>query len=135
MAKTPFTQELLHQILDDTGVMSLELLGEALPDWTEKDIKSRLSAWQYRQVIRYTLKNGEIDDFEILNNKKADSEEITAGRKLKLDEYYKQVMATAEIINKTTASDTNRLKAIQLQQVAMAEIPDSFFKVLHEIYS
>lgn len=36
MARTPFTQELLHQIFDDTGTMSLELIAERLPDWSEK---------------------------------------------------------------------------------------------------
>ncbi|HGI6841941.1 TPA: hypothetical protein ACJTLI_001733, partial [Streptococcus pyogenes] len=66
--------------------------------------------------------------------RKAISEEVSAGRQLKLEEYFKQVQATAEIINKPTASDTNRLKAIQLQQVAMDEIPDQYFKELTELY-
>ncbi|HES1367317.1 TPA: hypothetical protein VNL51_001069, partial [Streptococcus pyogenes] len=51
MARTPFTQELLHQIFDDTGTMSLELIAERLPDWSEKDIKLRLAAWRYRNNI------------------------------------------------------------------------------------
>ncbi|HES8318731.1 hypothetical protein [Streptococcus pyogenes] len=134
MARTPFTQELLHQIFDDTGTMSLELIAERLPDWSEKDIKLRLAAWRYRNNIDYTMANGEIDTFEIINNRKAISEEVSEGRQLKLEEYFKQVQATDEIINKPTASDTNRLKAIQLQQVAMDEIPDQYFKELTELY-
>lgn len=128
MAKTPFTQEVLHRILEETGTMSLELLSEALPDWTEKDIKQRLSGWRYRGALDYTLKDGELETFELLRNKKAHTEEVNAGRRLKLEEYYRQVLATSEIINKPTASDSNRLKAIQLQQVAMDEIPDLLSK-------
>ena len=43
-------------------------------------------------------------------------------------------MATREIIEKKTASDTNRLKAIQLQQQALNEIPDHIYKELAEIF-
>jgi hypothetical protein len=135
MAKTPFTQELLHQILEETGTMSLDLIQDKLPDWSEKDIKSRLSGWRYRNAIDYKMVDGEIEDFELLHNKKNTTEAITAGKLLKLEEYFKQVQATAEIINKPTASDSNRLKAIQLQQVAIEEIPDFFYKELTEIYN
>lgn len=135
MAKTPFTQELLHQILEETGTMSFELIQEKLPDWTEKDIKLRLSAWRYRNAIDYKIVDSELEEFEILRNKKVTTEAITAGKQLKLEEYFKQVQATAEIINKPTASDSNRLKAIQLQQVAIDEIPDFFYKELSEIYN
>ncbi|HEL2352240.1 TPA: hypothetical protein U1W16_001983 [Streptococcus suis] len=134
MARTPFTQSVIHDILEDTGVISMDLLMARLPDWDEKEIKQRLSGWRYRGVIDYKLVNGELEDFEILRNKKANTEEVNAGQLLKLEEYYKQVMATADIINKPTASDSNRLKAIQLQQVAMDAIPDHYFKELTEIY-
>ena len=134
MAKTPFTQELLHQILEETGTMSLDLIQDKLPDWSEKDIKSRLSGWRYRNAIDYKMVDGEIADFELLHNKKNTTDAITAGKLLKLEEYFKQVQATAEIINKPTASDSNRLKAIQLQQIAIEEIPDFFYKELSEIY-
>lgn len=133
MARTPFTQDLLHQILDDTGTMSIELLTQALPDWTEQNIKQRLALWQYRSVIDYTLKDGELDTFRFVEDKRVLEENISEGKKLKLEEYYKQVVATAEIMNKPTASDSNRLKAIQLQQIAMDKIPDSYFKELNEI--
>lgn len=134
MARTPFTQSVIHDILEDTGVISMDLIMDRLPDWDEKEIKQRLSGWRYRGAIDYKLVNGELEDFEILRNKKANTEEVNAGRRLKLEEYYQQVLATAEIINKPTASDTNRLKAIQLQQVAMVEIPDYYFKELSEIH-
>lgn len=134
MARTPFTQSVIHDILEDTGVISMDLIMDRLPDWDEKEIKQRLSGWRYRGAIDYKLVNGELEDFEILRNKKANTEEVSAGRRLKLEEYYQQVLATAEIINKPTASDTNRLKAIQLQQVAMVEIPDYYFKELSEIH-
>lgn len=70
-----------------------------------------------------------------MKNKVESSQEVSEGRKLKLEAYFKQVLATAEIISKTTASDTNRLKAIQLQQQAINEIPDNYFKEFHELYA
>lgn len=135
MAKTPFTQEVLLQVYDDNGMISLDLLLERLKGWRIDEIKARLSQWRHRGVIAYTITNGEIEEFQLLKNKQEHKQELTEGRKLKLDEYYKQVMATAEIIDKATASDTNRLKAIQLQQQALNEIPDHYFKELAEVYS
>lgn len=41
---------------------------------------------------------------------------MNEGKRLKIDIYFRQVQATLEIMEKSTASDTNRLKAIQLQQ-------------------
>lgn len=79
--------------------------------------------------------NDEIDEFQFLKTKREEKQEITEGRKLKLDEYFKQVLATADIINKPTASDTNRLKAIQLQQQALTEIPDDIYKEFSEVYA
>ena len=69
-----------------------------------------------------------------MRNKKQEEEQTSGGRKLKLEDYYKQVMAAREIIEKKTASDTNRLKAIQLQQQALNEIPDHIYKELAEIF-
>ncbi|MGT2866405.1 hypothetical protein [Streptococcus fryi] len=135
MTKTPFTQDILLQVYDENGLISFDLLQEKLRGWRIDDIKSRLNQWRFRQVIDYTITNGEIDDFKFLKNKQEFSQELTEGRKLKLEEYFKQVTATAEIINKATASDTNRLKAIQLQQQALNEIPDHYFKELYEVYS
>ena len=85
-------------------------------------------------MIHYTLKDGEIEEFELLKNKQEETQEVTEGRRLKLDIYFRQVIATTEIIEKTTASDTNRLKALQLQQQALNEIPDLVFKELAEVY-
>lgn len=135
MTKTPFTQEILLQVYDDNGMISFDLLLAHLKGWRIEEIKARLSQWRHRGIIAYTVKDNEIDDFQLLKNKQEHAQELTEGRKLKLDEYYKQVMATAEIINKPTASDTNRLKAIQLQQQALNEIPDYYFKELSEVYS
>lgn len=135
MTKTPFTQDILLQVYDENGLISFDLLQEKLRGWRIDDIKSRLNQWRFRQVIDYTITNGEIDDFKFLKNKQEFSQELTEGRKLKLEEYFKQVTATTEIINKATASDTNRLKAIQLQQQALNEIPDHYFKELYEVYS
>lgn len=135
MTKTPFTQDILLQVYDENGLISFDLLQEKLRGWRIDDIKSRLNQWRFRQVIDYRITNGEIDDFKFLKNKQEFSQELTEGRKLKLEEYFKQVTATAEIINKATASDTNRLKAIQLQQQALNEIPDHYFKELYEVYS
>lgn len=97
------------------------------------DIKRRLYQWRMRGVIAYLLEDGEVLEFRFLKNKRQEVAELTAGRRLKLDEYFKQIQATADIIAKSTASDTNRLKAIQLQQVALNEIPDDIYKELVEL--
>lgn len=132
--KAPFTQEILRDVYDDNGMISLDLLANHLPGWTDDEIKRRLGQWRFRGVIHYTLKDGEIEEFELLKNKQEETQEITEGRRLKLDIYFRQVLATTEIIEKTTASDTNRLKALQLQQQALNEIPDLVFKELAEVY-
>lgn len=113
--------------------MTYDLLIEALPDWNLSDIKQRLASWRYRKNIDYNIKGGDLEEFVFLKNKKAITEEVNAGRLLKLEKYFEQVLATAEIIAKPTATDTNKLKAIQLQQQAMDEIPDFYFKELSEI--
>lgn len=113
--------------------MSYDLLMQYLPGWQLSDIKARLSSWRYRKVLDYELKDGELDDFKLLKNKKASTEEVNEGRRLKFERYFKQIIATAEIIAKPTASDSNKLKAIQLQQEAMDEIPDFYYKELSEL--
>lgn len=134
MAKQAFTLEALHQILDDNGVVTLDLLTEKLPTWKLADIKARLSGWRYRKAIDYKLENGELVEFEILRNKKAQQVEITAGHKLKLDLLYRQVLATSEIIEKSTSKASDRNKAMELQQKAMRAIPDEIFKEFSELY-
>lgn len=133
MIRTPFTQELLREVYEENGLVNLELLSSQLLGWTEDTIKQRLSQWRFRGVISYILEDGELLDFRFLKNKRQEAAELTAGRRLKLDEYFKQIQATADIITKSTASDTNRLKAIQLQQVALNEIPDDIYKELVEL--
>ncbi|MBO4113383.1 hypothetical protein E8L09_02185 [Streptococcus suis] len=135
MTKTPFTQELLQQVYEDNGLVSFDLLLERLKGWTIEGIKARFNQWRHRGIISYSLLNDEIEDFQFLKTKREEKQEITEGRKLKLDEYFKQVLATADIINKPTASDTNRLKAIHLQQQALTEIPDDIFKEFSEVYA
>ena len=71
---------------------------------------------------------------KFLKIKEDEQVEITEGRRLKLEKYYAQVLVASEIMNKETASDTNKLKAMQLQQEAMAAIPDKYFKEFSEIY-
>lgn len=134
MTRTPFTQELLREVYEENGLVNLELLASQLLGWTEDTIKQRLSQWRFRGVISYILEDGELLDFRFLKNKRQEAAELTAGRRLKLDEYFKQIQATADIIAKSTASDTNRLKAIQLQQVALNEIPDDIYKELVELH-
>lgn len=135
MSRTPFTQDLLREVYDHNGLVSFDLIASRLKGWTDDDIKKRLYQWRMRGVITYRLEEGEILDFNFLKNKKKEQAEITAGRRLKLEEYYHQVMATAELIQKPTISDTNRLKAIQLQQVALDQIPDDIYKELVEIHA
>lgn len=134
MAKQPFTQETLYKLYEDNGVITLGLIAEALPTWTLADIKQRLSGWRYRKAIDYKLENDELIDFEFLRNKKAQQVEITEGHRLKLDLLFRQVLATSEIIEKSTAKASDRNKAMELQQKAMRAIPDAVFKELSEVY-
>ena len=134
MAKQPFTQETLYKIYEDNGVITLDLIAEALPTWTLADIKQRLSGWLYRKAIDYKLEDDELIDFEFLRNKKAQQVEITEGHRLKLDLLFRQVLATSEIIEKSTAKASDRNKAMELQQKAMRAIPDAVFKELSEVY-
>ena len=134
MAKQPFTQETLYKLYEDNGVITLDLIAEALPTWTLADIKQRLSGWRYRKAIDYKLVDDELLDFEFLRNKKAQQVEITEGHRLKLDLLFRQVLATSEIIEKSTAKASDRNKAMELQQKAMRAIPDAVFKELSEVY-
>ena len=134
MAKQPFTQETLYKLYEDNGVITLDLIAEALPTWTLADIKQRLSGWRYRKAIDYKLENDELIDFEFLRNKKAQQVEITEGHRLKLDLLFRQVLAASEIIEKSTAKASDRNKAMELQQKAMRAIPDAVFKELSEVY-
>ncbi|MDG3142553.1 hypothetical protein MKL29_06800 [Streptococcus suis] len=134
MTQIPFTQDLLYQIYDDNGIVTMDLLRERLPGWADDKIKHRLSVWRNRKNIAYSLENGDVTNFEFLKIKEDEQVEITEGRRLKLEKYYAQVLVASEIMNKETASDTNKLKAMQLQQEAMAAIPDKYFKEFSEIY-
>lgn len=134
MAKQPFTQETLYKLYEDNGVITLDLIAEALPTWTLADIKQRLSGWRYRKAIDYKLEDDELIDFEFLRNKKVQQVEITEGHRLKLDLLFRQVLATSEIIEKSTAKASDRNKAMELQQKAMRAIPDAVFKELSEVY-
>ena len=134
MAKQPFTQETPYKLYEDNGVITLALIAEALPTWTLADIKQRLSGWRYRKAIDYKLEDDELIDFEFLRNKKAQQVEITEGHRLKLDLLFRQVLATSEIIEKSTAKASDRNKAMELQQKAMRAIPDAVFKELSEVY-
>ena len=134
MAKQPFTQETLYKLYEDNGVITLDLIAEALPTWTLADIKQRLSGWRYRKAIDYKLEDDELIDFEFLRNKKAQQVEITEGHRLKLDLLFRQVLATSEIIEKSTAKASDRNKAMEPQQKAMRAIPDAVFKELSEVY-
>ena len=134
MEKQPFTQETLYKLYEDNGVITLDLISEALPTWTLADIKQRLSGWRYRKAIDYKLEDDELIDFEFLRNKKAQQVEITKGHRLKLDLLFRQVLATSEIIEKSTAKASDRNKAMELQQKAMRAIPDAVFKELSEVY-
>ncbi|MGT2896159.1 hypothetical protein JavanS175_0014 [Streptococcus satellite phage Javan175] len=133
MSRTPFTQDLLREVYDHNGLVSFDLIASRLKGWTDDDIKKRLYQWRMRGVITYRLEEGEIVDFEFLKNNRQEVVELSAGRRLKLEKFFEQVEATTAIIKKATTSDTNRLKAIQLQQVALNEIPDDIYKELVEL--
>lgn len=132
---SPFTQEILQEIYEDNGIITIDLIADELNGWSFEEIKNRLKQWRYRGVISYVIVDGEIQDFKFLRDKKAEKQEMNEGKRLKIDIYFRQVQATLEIMEKSTASDTNRLKAIQLQQQALNEIPDDLYKELTEVYS
>ncbi|MGT2785340.1 hypothetical protein [Streptococcus merionis] len=136
MTRTPFTQKLLAQIYDANGFIILEDLENSLMGWDIADIKQRLAVWRSRGAISYKLDNetGELTNFK-MRNKEIEEKEISEGKRLKLDTYFKQVLATQEIIEKATAKDSDRLKAMELQQKAMNKTPDQVFKELTEIYA
>lgn len=132
---SPFTQEILQEIYEDNGIITIDLIADELNGWSFEEIKNCLNQWRYRGVISYVIVDGEIQDFKFLRDKKAEKQEMNEGKRLKIDIYFRQVQATLEIMEKSTASDTNRLKAIQLQQQALNEIPDDLYKELTEVYS
>ena len=131
---SPFTQEILQEIYEDNGIITIDLIADKLNGWSFDEIKNRLNR-RYRGVISYVIVDGEIQDFKFLRDKKAEKQEMNEGKRLKIDIYFRQVQSTLEIMEKSTASDTNRLKAIQLQQQALNEIPDDLYKELTEVYS
>lgn len=132
---SPFTQEILQEIYEDNGIITSDLIADELNGWSFDEIKNRLNQWRYRGVISYVIVDGEVQDFKFLRDKKAEKQEMNEGKRLKIDIYFRQVQAILEIMEKSTASDTNSLKAIQLQQQALNEIPDDFYKELTEVYS
>lgn len=130
----PFTQEVLRQVYEVNGIVTLDGIAERLNGWNYDEIVKRLNMWRYRGVISYTLADGDIQDFVFLKDKPKEQAEMTEGRRLKMDLYYRQAMAMQEIIDKSTASDTNRINAVKYQQQAMNEVPDDVFKELSEVY-
>lgn len=134
MEKQVFTQELLRNIQEKNGIITLDLILEALPTWSEKDIKARLSGWRYRKAIDYKVEDGHFSKITLLRSKKEALEEVTAGKRLKMDLYFRQVLALTGIIESNTSKDNDKTKAVELQQKAMRAIPDDIYKELSEVY-
>ena len=134
MRKQVFTQELLRNIQEENGIITLDLILDALPTWSEKDIKGRLSNWRYRKAIDYKVEDGEFSEIFLLKSKQETKEEISAGQCLKMDLYFRQVLALTGIIESNTSKDNDKTKAVELQQKAMRAIPDDIFKELSEVY-
>ena len=134
MGKQVFTQEILRNIKEKNGIITLDLILDALPTWSEKAIKGRLSNWRYRKVIDYKVEEGELSEIFLLKSKQEAKEEVSAGQRLKMDLYFRQVLALTGIIESNTSKDNDKTKAIELQQKAMRAIPDDIYKELSEIY-
>ena len=134
MGKQVFTQEILRNIQEKNGIITLDLILDALPTWSEKGIKGRLSNWRYRKVIDYKVEEGEFSKIFLLKSKQEAKEEVSAGQRLKMDLYFRQVLALTGIIESNTSKDNDKTKAIELQQKAMRAIPDDIYKELSEIY-
>ncbi|HGJ5696931.1 phage protein [Streptococcus pneumoniae] len=134
MGKQVFTQEILRNIQEENGIITVDLILDALPTWSEKAIKGRLSNWRYRKVIDYRVEDGEFSEIFLLRSKQEIKEEVSAGQRLKMDLYFRQVLALIGIIESNTSKDNDKTKAIELQQKAMRAIPDDIYKELSEIY-
>ena len=134
MGKQVFTQEILRNIQEKNGIITLDLILDALPTWSEKAIKGRLSNWRYRTVIDYKVEEGEFSEIFLLKSKQEAKEEVSSGQRLKMDLYFRQVLALTGIIESNTSKDNDKTKAIELQQKAMRAIPDDIYKELSEIY-
>ena len=134
MGKQVFTQEILRNIQEKNGIITLDLILDALPTWSEKAIKGRLSNWRYRKVIDYKVEEGEFSEIFLLKSKQEAKEEVSAGQRLKMDLYFRQVLALTRIIESNTSKDNDKTKAVELQQKAMRAIPDDIYKELSEIY-
>ncbi|CAG5448314.1 hypothetical protein RLL53_09975 [Streptococcus pneumoniae] len=134
MGKQVFTQEILRNIQEENGIITVDLILDALPTWSEKAIKGRLSNWRYRKVIDYRVEDGEFSEIFLLRSKQEIKEEVSAGQRLKMDLYFRQVLALTGIIESNTSKDNDKTKAIELQQKAMRAIPDDIYKELSEIY-
>ncbi len=134
MGKQVFTQEILRNIQEKNGIITLDLILDALPTWSEKAIKGRLSNWRYRKVIDYKVEEGEFSEIFLLKSKQEAKEEVSSGQRLKMDLYFRQVLALTGIIESNTSKDNDKTKAIELQQKAMRAIPDDIYKELSEIY-
>lgn len=134
MGKQVFTQEILRNIQEENGIITVDLILDALPTWSEKAIKGRLSNWRYRKVIDYRVEDGEFSEIFLLKSKQEIKEEVSAGQRLKMDLYFRQVLALTGIIESNTSKDNDKTKAIELQQKAMRAIPDDIYKELSEIY-
>ncbi|MDS2522599.1 hypothetical protein RKU25_02150, partial [Streptococcus pneumoniae] len=70
----------------------------------------------------------------LLRSKQEIKEEVSAGQRLQMDLYFRQVLALTGIIESNTSKDNDKTKAIELQQKAMRAIPDGIYKELSEIY-
>lgn len=134
MGKQVFTQEILRNIQEENGIITVDLILDALPTWSEKAIKGRLSNWRYRKVIDYRVEDGEFSEIFLLRSKQEIKEEVSAGQRLKMDLYFRQVLALTGIIESNTSKDNDKTKAIELQRKAMRAIPDDIYKELSEIY-
>ena len=134
MGKQVFTQEILRNIQEENGIITLDLILDALPTWSEKDVKGRLSNWRYRKVIDYRVEDGEFSEIFLLKSKQETKEEVSVGQRLKMDLYFRQVLALTGIIESNTSKDNDKTKAVELQQKAMRAIPDDIYKELSEIY-
>ncbi|TMR59040.1 hypothetical protein E3V49_07030, partial [Streptococcus pseudopneumoniae] len=108
MGKQVFTQEILRNIQEENGIITVDLILDALPTWSEKDIKGRLSNWRYRKVIDYRVEDGEFSEIFLLKSKQEIKEEVSAGQRLKMDLYFRQVLALTGIIESNTSKDNDK---------------------------
>lgn len=135
MTKEPFTQELLLEVYERHGLVTVELLQDVLPSWTDKDIKKRMSVWRSRRAIRYTLVGDEFGNFEYLRDRPEELAELDSKTTLTVAlDYYDMYKVAERVSHDPTATIAEVLTANKQRLQAYSKIPKKLIEQIKEIY-